>query len=72
MVLFFTAQQDLDCISQQGQILGKIKFDGAKVEYSFHPDNDTVSFTEPEKLSIAQRLSFLSSGASVIPMQDDD
>lgn len=72
MVLFFPAQQDLDCISQQGQILGKIKFDGVKEEYLFHPDNESVSLTETEKLSIAQRLSVLCSGASSIPMQDDD
>lgn len=72
MVLFFPAQQDLDCISQHGQILGKIKFDGVKEEYAFHPDNVSVSLTEPERLSIAQRLSILCSGASSIPMQDDD
>ncbi|KZN12353.1 MULTISPECIES: hypothetical protein [Marinomonas] len=72
MVLFFPAQQDLDCISQQGLILGKIKFDGVKEEYAFHPDNASVSLTESERLSIAQRLSILCSGASSIPMQDDD
>ncbi|AEF56308.1 hypothetical protein [Marinomonas posidonica] len=72
MVLFFPAQQDLDCISQQGQILGKIKFDGMKEEYVFHPDNEPVPLTEPERQSIAQKLSILRSGASSIPMQDDD
>ena len=72
MVLFFPAQQELDCISGSGRILGKIKFDGSKDEYSFFSDNDSIILTSIEEASIVERLTGLASGKYSIDMQDDD
>ncbi len=72
MVLFCPIQQELDCISGEGQILGKIKYDGAKDEYYFQPDNESIVLSDAEGASIAVRLSGLASGQYLIPMQDDD
>ena len=72
MVLFFPAQQELDCISSSGRILGKIKFDGAKDEYSFVSDTESIPLTEVEEASIVERLTGLASGKYSIDMQDDD
>ncbi|RDE24571.1 hypothetical protein DV711_02990 [Motiliproteus coralliicola] len=72
MVLFFPVQQELDCISDSGRILGKIKFDLAKGEYLFCPDNESVVLSDKEQSSIAEKLVSLELGKSSIPMQDDD
>jgi len=72
MVLFWAAQQALDCINDSGSILGKIKFDTAKDEFIFSPDSDSVELSSIEKSSIADRVSGLNSGQYSIPMQDDD
>lgn len=72
MVLFWPIQQELDCISSSGQILGKIKFDGFKDVYIFDPENESIKITGVEKSCIADRISGLNSGKYVIPMQDDD
>ncbi|MFT2112070.1 hypothetical protein [Marinomonas sp. 2405UD68-3] len=71
-MLFLPAQQELDCISDSGRILGKIKFDGAKDEYSFYSEDKSIALTDVEKSSIAERLASLISGQSSIAMQDED
>ena len=72
MVLFFPDQQELDCISNSGRILGKITFDGVKDEYVFSLNDASTMLSDAEKSSISQRLSGLNSGDDSIPMQDDD
>ncbi len=72
MVLFFPFQQELDCISSSGQILGKIKLDGLKSEYTFCPDNESVVLSGVEEASIIDRLAGLASGKYALAMQDDD
>ena len=72
MVLFFPIQQDLDCISSRGQILGKIKYDGAKDEYALCPDNESTELSDIEVSIIAERLAGLYSGKYSLAMQDDD
>jgi len=72
MVLFFPIQQDLDCINSDGDILGKIKYDGIKDEYIFCPDNESVVLSVLEKTVIIERLSGLASGKYSLSMQDDD
>ena len=72
MVLFWPIQQELDCISSSGRILGKIKFDGSKDEHIFCPADESITISSPEKSSIAARLARLHSGKYSIPMQDDD
>lgn len=72
MVLFFPIQQELDCISSSGHILGKIKFDVFKEEYLFCPDDESIVLSGTEEASIAERLAGLYSGKYSFPMQDDD
>lgn len=72
MVLFWPIQQELDCISSSGRILGKIKFDGHKNKHIFSADNDSIVLSSSEETCITQRLSGLDSGQYSIPMQDDD
>jgi hypothetical protein len=72
MVMFWPIQQELDCITDSGRILGKIKFDSHKDEYIFCPDNDSIVLSSLEESNITQRLSGLGSGEYSIPMQDDD
>lgn len=72
MVMFWPIQQELNCISDNGRILGKIKFDVFKDEYIFIPDDTSISLSSSEKSSVAERLSGLESGEYSIPMQDDD
>ncbi len=72
MVLFFPIQQELDCISDSGLILGKIKFNGAKEMYQFFPDNESIVLEGEEEANIIERLAGLASGKYSIPMQDDD
>jgi len=72
MVLFFPMQQELDCVNDSGQILGKIKFDGAKNEHVFEPDNESVVLSDLEEVKIVDRIIGLNTGKYSIPMQDDD
>ena len=72
MVLFFPIQQELDCLNSNGQILGKIKFDGAQDQFVFVPDNDSVVLSGSEQTAINARLAGLASGQYDIDMQDDD
>lgn len=71
-MLFCPIQQELDCINDSGLILGKIKFDGAKDEHVFHPENASIVLSSDEQASIAERIAGLNSGKYSIPMQDDD
>lgn len=72
MPLFFLNQQELDCINEEGQIFGKIKFDVSNNEYIFYVIDESVVLSTAEKASVAERLSGLESGRYSIPMQDDD
>ncbi|WP_271274120.1 hypothetical protein [Aliamphritea hakodatensis] len=72
MVLFFPIQQELDCISSSGRILGKIKFDGSLSEFKFCPDDESVELTGVEEASIVERLTGLASGKYSLAMEDDD
>jgi len=72
MVMFWPIQQELNCISDSGRILGKIKFDVFKDEYIFQPDDISITLSSSEESSIAERLTGLESGEYSIPMQDDD
>lgn len=72
MVLFFPIQQELDCISDSGRILGKIKFDVSTEEYIFCPDDESVVLSDVEEASIVARIAGLYAGTHILPMQDDD
>lgn len=72
MVLFWPIQQELDCVSDSGQVLGKIKFDGNSNEYCFNPTDSSVELSEAEHARIVERLAGLAAGKYTIPMQDDD
>ena len=72
MVLFWPIQQELDCINDSGDVLGKIKFDGAQDKHVFCPSEDTIALSSDEKAGIAARLAGLDAGTYAIPMQDDD
>ncbi|WP_420589482.1 hypothetical protein [Bacterioplanoides sp.] len=71
-MLFFPNQQELDCINDEGKILGKIKFNGAEDKHNFCLDNDAIVLSDSEKAKIEERLAGLDSGKYDIPMQDDD
>lgn len=72
MPLFFLNQQELDCINDDGQIFGKIRFDVSKNEYIYYPIDESIALSSSDKASITERLSGLESGKYSIPMQDDD
>ncbi|BCE01295.1 hypothetical protein [Marinicellulosiphila megalodicopiae] len=72
MVLFWPIQNDLDCINDQGSILGRIKFNAAKDQHIFYPASETIILSSDDKSGIAQKLMSLDSGESSIPLQDDD
>lgn len=72
MVLFWPIQQELDCVSHGGSVLGRIKFDGKTNQYSFHPANESIVLSSQEEEKIIERLAGLQSGKFTIPMQDDD
>ena len=72
MVLFWPIQQELDCINDNGSILGKIKFDESKEGYAFYPVTDCIALSSIEKSNIAEKIAGLDSGQYLIPMQDDD
>lgn len=71
-MLFFSVQQELDCISESGRILGKIKLDSTSYEHVFSPADESVELTPSEEASIAERLVGLNVGVFSIAMQDDD
>ena len=72
MVLFWPIQQELDCINTQGDILGKIRFDGDKNEYLFELADQSITLSSEEESKIVERLAGLAAGKFTIPMQDDD
>jgi len=72
MVMFLPVQQELNCITGNGRILGKIQFDVHKEQFVFCPEDTSIVLSTLEESSIAQRLSGLESGQFTIPMQDDD
>lgn len=71
-MLFLPNQQDLDCINDSGDILGKIRFDVSKDEHVFDPADASVAISDLDGASIAQRLAGLELGQYSMPMQDDD
>ena len=72
MVMFFPIQQELDCISDSGLILGKITFDTVKGAYFFLADNEAVVLSGSEQSAIDAKVNTLNSGSSLVDMQDDD
>lgn len=42
MVLFWPIQQELNCINDSGDILGKIKFDSTLDLYGFYPESEST------------------------------
>ncbi|MFY0641612.1 MAG: hypothetical protein JXR16_11240 [Bermanella sp.] len=72
MVMFWPIQQELNCITDSGRILGKIQFDAHKERHKFVPDNDSIFLSNLEKENIEERLLGLNTGQYLIPMQDDD
>ena len=72
MVLFWPIQQELDCVSSDGNVLGKIKFDAVENKYEFVASDTTLALTPEQQLKITERLAGLASGKYNIPMQDDD
>ena len=72
MLLFLPIQQELDCISSNGLILGKIRFDDSEGRHIFYELDDSPKATSEEEFLISERLQGLDSGKYSIPMQDDD
>ena len=72
MVMFFPLEQELDCISSSGNILGKIRFDVFKDEYEFVSADPEIALSDLEEALIVERLSGLASGKYSIPMSDED
>lgn len=72
MVLFWPIQQELDCITTEGKILGKIKFDLVQEQYLFHPNDKSVQLSQLEQKLIEAKITQLDAGNAGIPMQDDD
>ena len=71
-MLFLPIQQELDCISDDGRILGKIRYDDAQRHHIFYSPEGESELADSEKAMINERLSGLDSGLFSIPMQDDD
>ena len=72
MVMFWPIQQALNCITDDGRILGKIQFDAKTEQYLFCPEEDEVVLSSIEASQIENRLADLHSGNYLMPMQDDD
>lgn len=72
MVLFFPIEQELDCISKNGRILGKIQFDVFKDQYFFTPNEESLVLTDEEESCIVARLAGLEAGIFSFAMQDED
>ncbi|MCJ8314822.1 MAG: hypothetical protein HRU38_22065 [Saccharospirillaceae bacterium] len=71
-MMYWPIQQELDCINDEGCILGKISFDANKNKHIFYPSNDSITLSNDEKANIAERLLGLDSAKYAIAMQDDD
>ncbi len=71
-MLFLPCQDELDCINDDGRILGKIRFDSSKEEHIFNSADESLSLTAAEEASISERLSGLDSDKYSMPTQDDD
>ena len=71
-MLFFPIQQELDCISDDGRILGRIRFNADTGQHQFQQDSEVDALSDSEQASINQRLAGLDAGSYTIPMQDDD
>ena len=70
--MYWPIQQDLDCINNEGCILGKISFDANKNKHIFYPTDNSIFLKSDEKANIVERLLGLDSTKYSIPMQDDD
>ncbi|WP_370292854.1 hypothetical protein [Thalassolituus sp.] len=71
-MLFLPIQQELDCITDDGRILGKIRYDNAQRHHIFYSPESEPELSVSERAMIDERLSGLDSGLYSIPMQDDD
>ena len=71
-MLFLSIQQELDCITETGEIIGKIKFDDRLGKHIFYRIDDKAEVSSFQQSAISERLSGLDSGQYQIPMQDDD
>ena len=71
-MLFLSIQQELDCITDCGKIIGKIKFDDRLKKHIFILTDDKANMSSTDEVSISERLLGLDSGQYQIPMQDDD
>lgn len=71
-MLFLASQAKLDCINDNGVIIGHIKFDTTTEKHMFYPDIDAIKVSNSEQSNIDERLSGLDSGKYLIPPQDDD
>ena len=63
-MLFFPIQQELDCISERGVILGKIRFDDAQGRHIFYQPDDVVEVTAAEQAAINERRAGRDAGTS--------
>jgi len=71
-MLFFPMQQELDCISDSGDIVGKIRFDDVQRKHVFYRLEGAKALSSADESAISERLAGLDSGQYGIPMQDDD
>lgn len=71
-MLFLLNQQELDCITDSGTVLGKIKFDHAIGQHTFNSIDPSILLSETEKSLIAEKLISLNLGKDSIPLPDDD
>lgn len=71
-MLFLPIQQELDCITDDGRILGKIRCDEVQCHRIFYSPEGEPELSVSERAMINERLSGLDSGLYSIPMQDDD
>jgi len=71
-MLFFPIQQELDCISYSGEIVGKIRFDDVQGKHIFYQPDGECEVSAVDMDYIQARLDGLDTGVFEIPMQDDD
>lgn len=71
-MLFLSIQQELDCINDDGRIIGKIRFDADAKKHVFYQPDEVFNLSEADQLQVNARLAGLDAGLYVIPMQDDD
>lgn len=72
IMLFFPSQDELDCITSDGQILGKIRFDTSLEKHIFTLGEASLELTSEQQEKINQRLAGLDVGQFTMPTQDDD